>query len=93
MRSQVRGASIVVIALLAFGGYRLYAGSGKMSAKELQGYLDARAPASRPTWHMQCRPDPAGKWDYVCADAETGAAYRYDVNRGHITDGEKLPGR
>jgi hypothetical protein len=86
----MRAATIAVIALLAFGGYHLYAGSGRMTAKELQAYLNARAPAWRLNFRMQCRADAAGKWDYICTDAGTGATYGYDVNRAGITDDKKL---
>jgi hypothetical protein len=82
--------TIVVIGVLAFGGYHLYANSGKMSARELETEFSAKS-STWGTSHFRCRTDPRHDWDYLCTDPELRSSYGIDVNRAGITKTEKLP--
>jgi hypothetical protein len=89
----VKTTVLVVVALLAFAGYRAYERSGKMSAKQLETILNNKLqnpPDQTPTpghIRLHCSKDTSGKWDYVCAEPTTGTVFAFDVNRSRITRG------
>jgi hypothetical protein len=61
-----------------------------MSAARVEAYLDKKASLWQSPVHVQCRRDPAGKWDYICTERVSGLSWGYDVNRDRITGGASL---
>lgn len=90
----MKSAVLVIVALLAFAGYRAYDRSGKMSAKQLETLFNNKLhnppdPLQTPdyvqTLRVHCRKDTSGKWDYVCVEPTTGTVFAFDVDRSSIT--------
>jgi hypothetical protein len=61
----VKAAALVLVALIGFGLYHLYASSEKWSAAKLEAFLENNQKNYQPN-HIhpfQCQSDPGGRWD------------------------------